>query len=399
MKKTLAIMLCLIMAVSLLAGCGSDNSASTGTTATASGEKVLKIGIFEPLTGDNGAGGKKEALGVQYANSLNPTVEVNGETYTVELVIADNESSSDKAISAATQLVSEGCNVIVGSYGSGVSMAAADTFESNGVAAIGISCTNAGVTAGNNNYFRICFIDPDQGTIDANLVKSMGYTKAYVLSMLGEDYGTGLANNFVEAAGPLGIEVVQETFPENNTDFSSYLNNAVASGAQAIFCPCSTVYAQQIIAQEAAAGINIPLFAGDTWDDGQISQAAAAANAQFGIYCSTFYADGADPEFEAAIKSWIESDNTNLTNNGGDTQLSAVTVLGYDVYNVVLEAVKAAGSVDKADILAALPGVVTNGVTGEIKFKDGGDADRHNAFIKQFDAATGTLTYYDLFTF
>ena len=54
---------------------------------------------------------------------MQPTVEIGGETYTVELVYADNGSSADKAPSAAQQLVSEGVSVVLGSYGSGVSIA------------------------------------------------------------------------------------------------------------------------------------------------------------------------------------------------------------------------------------------------------------------------------------
>jgi len=397
MKKILAIIMALAM-VFCLAACGSKTEAPA--QAANDGAKVVKIGIYEPQTGDNGAGGKQEILGIQYANSVQPTVEIGGEEYQVELVIADNESSNDKAVSAATKLISEGCSVIVGSYGSGVSMAAADTFQAAGVPAIGISCTNALVTEDNDIYFRICFIDPDQGTIDANLAKDMGVSKVYVLAMLGEDYGQGLASYFVKAANELGLEVVgQDSFPEGNSDFNSYLTTAKNAGAEAIFAPCATGYAQQIIQQAAAMDYIVPLLAGDTWDSGVISDAAKATGKDMPIYCSTFYADGADPEFEAGIKAWINADSTNLANNAGTDELSAVTVLGYDVYFTALEAIKAAGSTDAGAVLAALPGVDYTGITGEIKFKEGGDADRHDAFIKKFDASTGTLVYYDLFKF
>ena len=392
MKKVLAI-LCAACLLFALCACGD----SASTTQTASGDTVY-IGVYEPQSGDNGAGGKQEILGMQYANSETPTIELGGKTYNVELVIADNESSNDKAVSAATKLISAGCSIVLGSYGSGVSMAAADTFAEAGVPAVGVSCTNALVTD-NDIYFRICFIDPDQGTIDANLLASMGYTNVYCLAMLGEDYGQGLVSYFVKAAAELGISVTQESFPEGNSDFTSYLTNAKNAGAQAIFAPCSTGYAQQIISQAAQMGLDMPLVAGDTWDSGVISEAAAAANGASPIYCSTFYADGANPDFEAGIKAWINGDSTNLSNNGGTDELSAVTVLGYDAYYVALEALKAADSADPADVLAALPGVNYTGITGEIYFKESGDADRHDAFIKCFDADSASLVYYDLFSF
>ena len=88
MKKFFALLLALAMALSL-AACGSGNNApaASGSNA-ASGDKVIKIGVFEPASGDSASGGKKEILGMQYANSETPTVELNGETYQIELVIA-----------------------------------------------------------------------------------------------------------------------------------------------------------------------------------------------------------------------------------------------------------------------------------------------------------------------
>ncbi len=123
-------------------------SSADGGNAPA-GNPVVKIGVFEPQSGDNGAGGKQEILGMQYANKQTPTVEIGGKVYDVELVYADNASSNDKAPSAAQTLISSGVSVVLGSYGSGVSIAAGDTFLSAGVPAIGVTCTNPLVTSGN----------------------------------------------------------------------------------------------------------------------------------------------------------------------------------------------------------------------------------------------------------
>ena len=115
-KRVLAVLLSAAVAVSMVAA----------TAATAFAADTVKIGVYEPASGDNGAGGKQETLGIQYANSVQPTVEIDGKEYNVELDIVDNESSNDKGPSAASKLVSDGVSVVLGSYGSSVAIAASD---------------------------------------------------------------------------------------------------------------------------------------------------------------------------------------------------------------------------------------------------------------------------------
>ena len=216
MKKILALVLALVMALGLVACGDKDGEQQEGGTPNTTGEeKVVKIGVFEPLTGDNGAGGKQEVLGIQYANSVKPTVTIGGEEYKIELDIQDNQSSTDKAVSAAQQLVADKVSVVLGSYGSGVSIAAGTYFANAKIPAIGCSCTNAAVTAGNDYYFRVCFLDPFQGSVMASFaMEEFGAKKAYVLSMLGDDYTVGLAKNFVIAFEAAGGEIVAEGTPE-----------------------------------------------------------------------------------------------------------------------------------------------------------------------------------------
>ena len=184
-NKALSLGLAGVMAAGMLTGCSvsstggaQQDAQQTGDGST--GDKVVKIGIFEPSTGDSGAGGKQETLGMQYGNYETPTVEIGGETYQVELVYADNGSTTDKAVSAASKLVDEEVSLVLGSYGSSVSIAAAPTFADAGIPAIGVTCTNPNVTAGNPYYFRACFMDSFQGTVLANFAADkFSATKAY----------------------------------------------------------------------------------------------------------------------------------------------------------------------------------------------------------------------------
>ena len=381
MKKILALILALVM-VFALAACGGSAKQSESNTVT--------IGVFEPASGDNGAGGKQETLGVQYANSVQPTVEIGGKTYNVVVKYVDNESSNDKAPSAAAELVNAGCSIVLGSYGSGVSIAGGPTFEAAGIPAVGITCTNPQVTEGNGYYFRICFLDPFQGTVLANYAfNELGVTKAYCLNKLGDDYSGGLVKYFIDAFEGLGGECVHEEFPDGNSDFTSYVANAKNAGCGVFFSPVSTEAAQLIIDQAVAQGASFPLLAGDTWDSNVILQAAKGKDVQ--ITVTTFYPEGADASFDDSIKAWINGDSTNLANNGGDDTVAAVTAMGYDAYFFALAALQKAGSTDPAKVMEALWSTEIDGVTGPIALdQTNGDAIRNTAFVKQADTTTGT---------
>ena len=101
--KTVLLSVCAALLAVAFVSCGGEKAA------------VVKIGVFEPASGDNGAGGKQETLGVQYANSVTPTVTIGGKEYKVQLEIVDNESSNDKAVTAASELISKGVSVVLGS--------------------------------------------------------------------------------------------------------------------------------------------------------------------------------------------------------------------------------------------------------------------------------------------
>lgn len=363
MKKMVAVAVCAAMCFA-------------GTMSVSAAETV-KIGVFEPASGDNGAGGKQETLGIQYANSVAPTVEIGGTEYNVELVVVDNESSAEKAPTAASQLVSEGVSVVLGTYGSGAAIAAAPTFEQAGVPAIGVTCTNPQVTEGNDYYFRVCFLDPFQGTVMANFAKEEGAQTAAVITQLGDDYSSGLGAFFKSAFSSFGEIVAEEQFQTNQTDFKASLTNIKDKNPEVIFAPSSIATAPLIIKQARELGITCPIMAGDTWENATIIENVGEYTQD--IYLSTFFdEDGVDEAGAAFITGFKEY----LTTNGQSDIIPAVSALGYDAYNVLIDAIEAADSVEPTAIRDALTTVETTGVTGAISFNENGDANKDMAFIK-----------------
>lgn len=360
--------------------------AASMMSSVAMAEDVIKIGVFEPQTGENGGGGIQELQGARYANELRPTVTIDGVEYKIELDEVDNKSDKTEAVTAAQKLVADGVSAVIGSYGSGVSIAAGPIFADAKIPAVGCSCTNPQVTSGCDYYFRVCFLDPFQGSVMAQYAFDEGYTKVATIEQLGDDYSTGLAAFFKNKFKELGGEIVTEQqFQTNQSDFKAVLTEVKASGAEAIFAPSSITTAPLIIKQARELGIEAPIMAGDTWYNSTIIDNAGAAEAE-GMVCSTFF-DEADDSNQVAVdfvkgyKEWLNADSKRIENNGGNDAIVGNTALCFDTYNVIVDAIEAAQSTNGEDIKAALQTIESEGVTGNITFNEIGDANKDTAYI------------------
>ena len=369
MKKIIALLLALVMAMALVA-CGSSDSGDT-----------VKIGIFEPTSGQNGAGGKKEILGIEYANSIKPTVTINGKEYKVQLITADNASDASKAPAAAQTLISKGVSVVIGTYGSGCAIAAGPLFRDAKIPAIGTSCTNPQVTEGNDYYFRVSYIDPFQGAVMANFAnKEKGSVNCALIIESGDDYSAGFGNYFQKEMERLGGKATVLEFQKGEADFSTMMATIKSAGYDGIFAPVS--------------------MAGDTWDD--ISIAQRTGDKATDIYFSAFF-DAADEsnaegrKFVDGFTKWVAEDSTRIENNGGTAEaVSSVTPCGYDAYMAAVNAIEKAGSTEGTAIRDALAALEVKGlVTGDLKFDENGDAVKNYAVIKTIK--DGQIVYYSTF--
>nr|WP_312091411.1 ABC transporter substrate-binding protein [Aminipila sp.] len=393
MKKISLLLILTLVVSAFLIGCGGsgeDNGQSKAPAGITVDGNVIKIGVFEPTTGENGGGGMQEVLGARYANQLKPTVDINGTTYDIQLVEVDNQSDKSAAVTAAQSLISKGVVAVIGSYGSGVSIAAGETFAGNGVPAVGASCTNPQVTLGNDFYFRACFLDPFQGTVMASYATDEGYKTAAVISQNGDDYSTGLAGYFKKSFEELGGTIVaDETYQTNESDFNAILTKIKSAKPDCIFIPSSINTATLILPQVAANGINAKVLAGDTWEN-----AAIISKDGVGVAFSTFFDenDESNPvaaDFVKGFKEYLNSDPKNITYNANSDTVAAVSALGYDSYTAIYEALKSLegqeGDITSVAIRDALKNVSFDGVTGHISFDENGDAVKDTAYIKTID--------------
>ncbi|WP_330571432.1 ABC transporter substrate-binding protein [Serpentinicella alkaliphila] len=374
MKKGLSLLVILMLVLSLaVTGCGKKQEATTPPPAAA--DDVIKIGIFEPMTGANAAGGALEVEGIRLANELYP--EVLGKK--VELVLADNKSDVVEAASAAARLVDRDKVVaIIGSWGSSLSMAAGDIVRDAKVPAVAASATNPLVTLGNDFYFRVCFLDPFQGTVMANYAyNNLGAKKVAIIREVSSDYSVGLAKFFEDAfkqlTGDPNAVIEVSNYNTGDSDFSSQLLNISAKNPDAIFAPGNFTESALIIAQARKLGIQTPFFGGDTWETPEFLELGGAAVE--GAVFSTFFSSDVPITEESQI--FLDAYRAKF-----GKEPAAVTALGYDAYLVILKAIERAGTTDPEAIRNEIAKTANfPGAAGMITLDENGDAVK-SAVIK-----------------
>ena len=375
MKRTVLILIAIFMISALvLTGCGEKTS------------DVIKIGVFEPITGANAAGGQLEVEGIKLANQLYP--EVLGKK--VELVIADNKSDKVEAATAAARLVEkEKVTAIIGSWGSSLSMAAGDIVKKRKVPAVGASCTNPLVTKDNEYYFRVCFIDPFQGTVMANYAfNKLNAKKAAIVQEVSNDYAVGLANFFTESFKKLTNDpnciVAVANYNTGDQDFSAQLTNIKAKNPDVIFAPGNFTESALVISQARKLGITCPIIGGDTWETQEFLD--IGKEAVEGAVFSTFFAT--EKPITAESQKFLDEYRKQY-----QKEPAAVTALGYDAYILILDAIKRANSTDRVKIREELAKTENfPGAAGIITLDEDRNAIK-NAVIKQVKG--GKFTYLD----
>jgi len=373
MKKKISILLALLMVATMgLSGCGTKTEENVKTDGD-----VIKIGVFEPMTGANAAGGALEIEGIKLANKLYP--EVLGKK--VELVLVDNKSDKVEAANAASRLVEKDkVTAIIGSWGSSLSMAAGDIVKKAKVPTMGTSCTNPLVTKGNEFYFRVCFIDPFQGTVMANYAYStLKAKKVAIVQEVSNDYAIGLAKYFTDSfkklTGDPDCIVAVTNYNTGDQDFTAQLTNLKAKNPDVIFAPGNFTESALVIKQAKQLGITAPFIGGDTWETPEFL--TIGKEAVEGATFSTFFAT------ERPITKESEKFLTEYRKEYGGKEPAAVAALGYDAYIILLDALTRVGAADSVKLRDELAKTKDfQGAAGVINFDENRDAVK-SAVIKE----------------
>jgi len=257
------------------------------------------------------------------------------------------------------------------------------------VPTVGASCTNPLVTKGNEYYFRVCFIDPFQGTVMANYAfNKLNAKKAAIVQEVSNDYAVGLANyfteNFKKLTGDPNCVVAVANYNTGDQDFSAQLTNIKSKNPDVIFAPGNFTESALLISQARKLGITCPIIGGDTWETQEFLD--IGKKAVEGVVFSTFFASETPITNES--KTFLEEYRKEYKK-----EPAAVAALGYDAYILILDAIKRAGTTDTVKIREELAKTTNfEGAAGFISLDENGDAVK-DAVIKH--VKDGKFTYLD----
>lgn len=355
-----------------------------GAEAIASeSDEPIKVGIFMTFTGSNAAGGQMEFEGIEAAQNARP--EVLGRK--VEFVIADNKSDDVESVTAAASLVSAGCDIVLGSPGSSYCIAAAPTFEEAGIPVIGTTATNPLVTQGNECNFRICYTDDFQGAAMAQFAaKDLGAKTAGIITDVTDTYCIGARKYFVDAFGEENI-IADVRYNKGDQDFSAQINAIREANPDVVFCPTQYTEAALIQIQAHQMGYYPQFLAIDSWEVQPMID-IAGKDAEGALF-TCFFVAGDDPE--PNVQKYFDDYEAMFP---GQKPKGSGTALGYDSYNVALDAIELAGGTDSEALIQALEENEFHCVTGNIRFDEEHDAIKDSAYIKTIK--DGEFVYYAL---
>lgn len=317
------------------------------TTTSAYAADIVKIGVFEPITGVNAFAGQMEVEGIRLAHKEKP--EVLG--MKVELVVVDNKSDKVEAAMAVAHLVNrDKVNAIIGSYASSLSMAGNELAEMRKIPVVAASATSPKLTKDKKYCFRACFTDSSYGAgAAAYAMRKRGFKKAAILQDVVSEYSMTLARSFETTFNLLGGEVISKLmYQAGDQDFTAQLTEILSQNPDVLYLP--SYYAEGALILEQARKLNahLPIIGGDAMDNPDIKTLGGSIVS--GLTLTSFSYAPSMPVMSASAQKFTDAWRAAYPGK----EPSAISALAYTSYMMIMHAIESQGSAAPADITKGL---------------------------------------------
>ena len=350
---------------SLLVAAAMLMTAATGCAAGDKVEKVLKIGGIGPTTGAAAVYGEAVKNGAEMAvEEINKAGGIAG--MQIEFKFQDDENDPEKSVNAYNNLKDWGMNLLMGTVTSNPCVAVADKTKADNMFQLTPSGSSAECVK-NDNAFRVCFSDPNQGVEAAKYIAGHKLaTKVAIIYDNSDPYSTGIYESFKAEAATQKLEIVAANAfnADNKTDFSVQIQKAKDAGADMIFLPIYYSEASLILKQTSSVAGFSPKFFGCDGMDGILALDNFDAKLAEGLMFMTPFDAASSDE---TIKTFVDNFNSKYGHTPNQFAADA-----YDAIYIIKDACEKAGvkdGISNSDLCDALKDALTkvsfNGVTGK----------------------------------
>ncbi|MDO4403495.1 MAG: ABC transporter substrate-binding protein [Atopobiaceae bacterium] len=372
-----------VAASAILAGCGGGNN---GGSASTSDGTTFKIGGIGPVTGAAAIYGSATKYGAQVAVD-----EVNAEgAIKMDLNWQDDEHDPEKSVNAYNTLKDWGMQILVGTTTTTPCVAVSTKTNADRIFELTPSASSVNVLGGEeigadnprkDNVFQMCFTDPNQGTASAQYISSKGLgTKIAIIYNNADPYSTGIYQKFVDEAKALNLDIVSEqTFTDDQTDFSVQVGDAKSKGADLLFLPIYYTPASLILSESKKQGYT-PKFFGVDGMDGILTLEGFDTSLAEGVMLLTPFTATADDE---ATKAFVEAYKKTSGSSEDPNQFAADA---YDCVKAIAQAIQAANITPDMATDAMCDALITqftdssftySGLTGESSWSTTGEVTKN----------------------
>ncbi|MFZ4765074.1 MAG: ABC transporter substrate-binding protein [Roseimicrobium sp.] len=366
-----------------LGACASMLSALTSCKQTGgAAADVIVIGEVAAMTGGTATFGQSAHSGTQMAvDEVNAAGGVLGKK--IKLVTEDDQSKQGEAGTVAKKLISrERVVAMLGEVASGRSLEMGPICQKAGIPMISPASTNPKVTEVGDYVFRVCFIDPFQGTVMAKFALSRGWKKVAILTDAKQDYSVGLSQFFKEYFSKNGGTIVGEaSYGSGDKDFKAQLTTIRGGAPDAIFASGYYNESGLIAVQARELGITAPLLGGDGWDSPSLID--VAGKAMEGCFFSNHFShEDKSPRIQDFVKKYQAKHNRVP---------DAMVALGYDSAMILFDAMKRAGTTEGKALRDAIAATKNfDGITGKITLDEKRNANKSAVIL---EIKNGTFVY------
>jgi branched-chain amino acid transport system substrate-binding protein len=339
-------------------------------------QESVKVGVIQPLSGSVAASGNYVRMGAEIARDW---INAKGGVLNrkVELLIEDNKSDPKEAATAAEKLiVRDKVPVIVGAWGSTMTLAAMPKLEEYGVPMVVETSSASTITKrGNPWIFRISPPSEMEALGLQKYLKDFGIKRADFLAV-NTDWGRGAVGAFGDILKKSGVAVgTAEFMDQSATDMNAQITKVKADSPDTLFLTTSVEQITLVLkqAQEQRLALKVITTGGSSSPSQLISQAGAAAEGTYHILFFLPWFPEAMPDGRLA-KAFVDE----WAKRGHPFEGLTEGFRGHDGVLTAVEGIRIAGKAEPKAVQAALWKVSVMGLNGPIKFEKDGPAGKES---------------------